>query len=308
MKKKHFAQIENVFPEIRGNTEKQIKFNIEVMSKVDKLYFFSPYFKLSKEILDAVIKKYEYNPKVKLISRVHAIINLKKDNVFIVKNTEDGNDKFLASFVKQEINWGGISKKLEYNESEKYYITKDFKIIKEFEDESLDIFKENNQEEISNISSLRIKRLLEELTILNSNVNLHLDTHPYRKMNEGFKEIYIEILLYMSCINQELAASQVARLEEIARQFNISSLWLKEKLVKECLKSGEEKRKEKIKSLISSIEIPDKRILLADMLSLDILRRKYCDGKDKLIKKLDLLLNVKYSDVVQIKLYLEKIL
>ena len=320
---KHFTKISNIYPPLRESTEKQVPTNMEVLVKTDGLYFFSPFFKLSKEILDAVLKKYEYNPKEKLLSEELTTIKGKKDKVFIAKipETENKNSDLIASFVSSIDKKGPpIFGKLQNVAIEKYYLTKQGIVIDTGDDpcntQLLEVVSAQNGKIVQHCddgaiteitSSPRIRSLLNELMLLNSNPDIKLDPHPYRKMTSGFKKDYLEILLHVSCFNQSLSADQVIRLEVISRQFNISSSWIKNKLALESLKLDQSTRGERIKTLINKITVPDQTILLADMLSLDLLRRKYCSEVDSLIKNIDKLLKISYSEVMQIKQYLEKI-
>lgn len=306
MRAKLFAEIQNIYPPIRESMEEQIPFNMEVLVTADRLYFFSPQFKLTKEIVNAVLKKYGYKPNEKVLLKPLVDRKLKKRKVYVIRVVEK---PFLCyCSYPDEISL----------DSSEFYLTKYGAIVFDSGNlQNIEAASSRNEKMVQYESrdslrkltpSRRIRNLLDELIVLHINANINIDAHPYRKMDQDFKKTYLEVLLYMGCFNQELSANQMLRLEEIARQFNVTSTWLKEKLVTECLKSKRRERNEKIKSLVRSLKMPDKKVLLTDMLSLDILRRKYNPGKDNILNNIDRLLKIRYSDVIQIKLYLKKIL
>jgi len=329
--KGEFGMVKNVFPLLNESYEEQVKCCPEILLKNEELYFFLPNFKTLPEIAKIVLEKYSkakfekcnhMTLSNKIFSKVLDSIVEKYDymkNVKFKTNKEDflfesqieiisvlPNEPYLVYLASMDYNY-------------RVYITRDEIIVINKENEKSINFSDvllyenselklnTNIEFVKKISSPKVKKILLELCLLASNANVDIDLHPFRHMDEAFKKKYMECLVSFALFEKELTASQLIRLEEISRQFNIQSNWLKEKLINDYLMAEKDTRKEKIKELAAELDFKDRKNLAVDTLSLDILRRKISNKRDKLVGEIDTILEIKYSEVVQINEHLEQI-
>lgn len=287
-------KVENIMPIYPDGFQKKVLFSIEPNMRSDGLYFFDYNFKMSPIIIKMILKKYSEKSKFKNVDVNFGIADVEGLLVRIL----DKSNNIEIKIFKSEMQFRKIGE------------VNNYKIALLNLAEALIVNRSNIMDDFGEVFNTiwqtEYAIIVKEIALLNLNINTRADLNSFREKDKIFREKYYEVLINCAILNDNLNSYQIIRLEEIARQFNLKSAFIIEKLEK----FSSEARKSVIKDFFKNIKVTkdEKNIIAADILSLDVLRKKTNKDRDSLIKSIDSLLNIDYSNVVQIKEYLENIL
>lgn len=131
----------------------------------------------------------------------------------------------------------------------------------------------NFELEIENMKKdeIKYKKFQDEIKILDNDINLNKNTHPFRLNITEYKKIYLNVLVLFISNFYSITAKNILQLEKIARQLSVSSNDLL-KYIKEAKNEIEKKSceecAEKFFNEIGKLNFNDieKRILKLDLL------------------------------------------
>lgn len=300
---------EIIYPDIDDEFEILVEPCIEMMLKDYGMYYFSNSFKLNEFIVKNILNKYSYNKKKKSI--------FKKDESDLYIN--NGDEKSIDAKVLDEFNKYIKQNDISQKSVLAYYIQDDNLFI--IANKNLYFLKTNDafninylqfgednkfisENSIGDIFNIVFSKsfiyIIEELKELNKTVDVRKNQNPLKDIPVEYKKIYIKILIYMCFFEEKTTSGQVFRLEQIARQFNICSNEILEMIEYVC-NVHREKYIEEVYELKKLLPSKYNKILLIDLITLNILGNKFNKDSINFIKEIENLLNVKYSEIEQVK-------
>lgn len=273
---------------MKGELYESIMPDYEVINKGDYIYSFSNSFKRNDYIVDFILKKYSVEEK-------YFSNNYYKDkrNRFMkINKTINGDIGVLASF-KDANNEILICKDKIFN-YKNYGYTYEIKDVT-IDGEKLILEHLGMKSIIEELPKLLIE-LLKEIKLINKEVDINYNIHPFCQYSMNSRIGYIEFLSSFMTREKYIITNQLIRLEQIARQLNINSEYvlniLKQNL--EC-----ENRKSMIDK-INSIAKDDYKTVIVDLATLEMLGN-YKKKRKGLEYEFSDVMNISFNDICNIK-------
>lgn len=295
--------------------ERDILPSIEIISIQADLYHFSSYFKLNRKVMSHIIKKYEEG------SRFFKKKEYRQESYLWIGDEINKNQNMSSHVKYKEIIYAyNLGKEMQiafYKRGEDAYIITQSRVLGfptrgewiRFKDITFSKDKKDTYTMQGNHNGkvvrhadvpLKLVRLIEELKVLNKEVPIRYNRHPYYLLPFEERKQYVKVLAYICCREGYLIAHQIGRLEQIARQLNVDS-----KYVMACLSQGLViEKKDYLRELQVNIDIIKEEhytTLLIDFLTMNIIGEKM--GVKSLIsdKELRRMLKIPFSEFVDIR-------